>query len=352
MKCKFIKHSYLNIAMPRHYFCYNHSASLHAEHVHVVHPGWEIVMEERYNISAGYYKSVWITTIVLSSAVAYLLLVQILYLVVNYSRHNRHMFWFDLLCVITSLFTYCRLAVPHYNERLACGIIHDIVAILFYLSYFMIWSTLWMRQHYFYKAPTIRKLFSKWLLILSYGCEVVIVLVFVTEIVEYAATRYLGSDGCVHDYFEESMGSWLIVYLSCIIFQSILIGLLVYPLWRQYKKNFKGKASKSVEKLRRLLSRTAMASATCAIVNAASLPINIFVVAGNVKLQNFVHNINLVIQLLTLLVSFRSWKSRIFLWKIKKQAATIKAGSQPITTLGCTSRKSVSCEIVDLRHKT
>ena len=95
---------------------------------------------------------VWIVSITLTVIAGYLVISQLTFCIIKRKARDGYNKAFNVLCACASVVTFLRVGVPHHNKQTACGILHDIEAISYFLAYFLIWSTLWLRQFFFYKA--------------------------------------------------------------------------------------------------------------------------------------------------------------------------------------------------------
>ena len=101
----------------------------------------------------------------------------------------------------------------------------------------------------------------------------------------------------------------LLLFLFTASFQTILVGLFIYPLYNRRKSSNLPKNEKETQQIKRVSIAAVVAVVTTAIVSLLSVT----ALSGNYgALRQVVYLIDIFISLLCIIVSFKNWRARFF----------------------------------------
>ena len=150
-----------------------------------------------------------------------------------------------VLCAATALLRFIASQLVFnigfsHGEDIKCKIVFDALIISFCFAIFSVHIYFWMRQIVFYTNRMLNIDFSKGLRFFSY---VSIILILLGELgvilVSTIPTKYMSTlEGCVYFPINLTFSAIIVIVNSLVLLlgQIILVGLLIYPLRKQWKQ--------------------------------------------------------------------------------------------------------------------
>ena len=119
------------------------------------------------------------------------------------------------------------------SQNQGCEIVIDISVIFYFLCLMHVGLFLWFRQRYLYLQPSLQRLYSMFIKVLSWGC---IALIFLSGIgfVLYMTIPQMfqaSSNGCV-PFREDKQLVYYLLASVLVLAEFVLIFLFIYPLYR------------------------------------------------------------------------------------------------------------------------
>ena len=233
-----------------------------------------------------------------------------------------------ILCLIAAI-----LAVLHYifdmievfQARIPsdpCRWLRHVKAVLQSGAIMCIHLVLWHRQRHFYRMPALAYLSGRITRFFSGAVIVIMVVANLLTIVLYLATRTYESTarGCTiqrSTVWNRLPG--LLRFIFTTSFQLILVGLLVYPLYKH------GTSSSLPENKRQidLIKRVSVAAVVAVVSTGVASILSITVLSGNYgALRQIVFSIDILVSFLCIIVSFRDWRARLLVCFVSKEKIT------------------------------
>ena len=233
------------------------------------------------------------------------------------------------LCLVAVIITLIRCLCEQIELRLgresdlACRIYQHELAEVYHLSLTCLYIILWVRQLRLYRHPVLKHLGSPFLRFISYIVMLGIIGSSVASITSYVITFTLIASpvGCVYDLsFPDGPPSSLpgiLLFVISVVFQTSLLGLVVYPLVKQYKIRLccgNSEAEKKKENVRNTIIRLSICTAVCVVSDGVSSYLLIFVHDGVSPISFWanIYTVNLLFNIIAVVCSFVDWKERLF----------------------------------------
>lgn len=204
------------------------------------------------------------------------------------------------------------------SDDLTCSILVALKTVTYGFALVSIWMILWIRQRVFYQSPALEHLTSFVTRAVSAATGVVLILGLIgTQAMYFATQKYHGTmNGCVLE--EESYASflWIIIYSSGFIMELCLFLLFIYPLvkHRMAMRKYAGKTSTSEPSVNIVIKRAAICAAVCIVMNAITALTKYLLPASLIVVLTYVHDVNIGVELVAVVFSFKNWKMRLFPW--------------------------------------
>jgi len=233
------------------------------------------------------------------------------------------------LCLAAVIITLIRCLCEQIELRLgrssdlACRIYQHELAEVYHVALTCLYILLWVRQLKLYRHPVLKNLSSPLLRFVSYSVILGIIGSSVASISSYVVTFTLIASpvGCVYDLsFPDGPPSSLpgmLLFIIAVVFQTSLLGLVVYPLIKQYNIRFccsSNEAENKHENVRYTIIRLSICTAICVISDGISSALLIFVHDGvsPISLWANIYTVNLLLNIVAVVCSFADWKERLF----------------------------------------
>ncbi|XP_076813925.1 uncharacterized protein LOC143460340 [Clavelina lepadiformis] len=242
----------------------------------------------------------------------------------NKQRHNvtqqRVADWMSWLCLIASILALVRFGlelveiVLGQSSSTICDPIRKCKAVLQWTVITCLHVVLWLRQRVFYKMPALFHLSNAVIRLISKTVVLIMAVANVFSMLLYVATRQYQNSG------RGCQLSWTSIWtkLPCIVqfifttlFQVILLGLLVYPLYKHWMAT-KRVVSNSLNKEVELIKRVTIATLVTMVLDIAAglLVLHTFDQAYEI-LYDLVYDIDLLINLLAVICTLADRRTRM-----------------------------------------
>nr|XP_026691411.1 uncharacterized protein LOC113474457 [Ciona intestinalis] len=233
--------------------------------------------------------------------------------------------WMRRLCLAASLLLIIRITTEFVEIRYG-EISHDVClhirkfkSVVHSLVVTCIYLVLWVRQRGFYKMAALAQLSNPFVRSMSFFVVIIMAVTNICTIGLYLSTRaYMSSlRGCVVEWSSIwTLIPGLVLFISTLLFQIILLGLLVNPILQHLKAirqtgmaSTKTGPSKEMVLIKRVTIAAVMAIATDIICGG----ISVFLLKKKYGvLRHLVYDFDMLISLTCVIVSFNDWRDRLF----------------------------------------
>ena len=235
------------------------------------------------------------------------------------------------LCLVAIVFTFIRCLFEQTELRfgrfsdLACRIYQHELAEVYHLALTSLYLLLWTRQLKLYRHRALKHLGSPLLRFVSYAVILGILGSSIASVTSYLTTFTLiaSPNGCIYDlsflYTADSPPSSLpgiLLFAIAVVFQFSLLGLMVYPLVKQYKVHLCGQdsfADKKHQNVRKTIVRLTICTTVCVISDGISSYLLVFVHDGVTPIMFWanIYTVNLLFNIIAVVCSFADWRKRL-----------------------------------------
>nr|XP_039257800.1 uncharacterized protein LOC120334364 [Styela clava] len=236
------------------------------------------------------------------------------------SENHTHASSIQFLCVFAAVMTFLRVGIPLeemlQNENTTdCFIAFEFRVITYGLALSSLYIILWMRQRVFYWSPALSDLTSPIVrflsfsmpVIISLGCIGTIILVNITE--KSVGTRL----GCAVVKNPFNRLSWIFKGVAFCIMQGILLSLLIYPLLK-HRKAMRATVSNETTQIDFLIKRVLITTVICVCADTITNLVGFAYRRDLTLVHHFIYDININIDLVAVLCSFKDWREKLFPW--------------------------------------
>lgn len=224
----------------------------------------------------------------------------------------------DLLCFLSALSTFLRigldleLIIGKDTDR-KCAVSMGMKNILYIIALTSLYTILWLRQKVFYSCSSLKHLRSKTISFCSWFVLVFFCVgaAFILSMYITTAT-YMSTDcGCVrHD--RAKIMKYVGGLAGTVISQLILLMLVIFPLLNREpvarRLDFSS-ARKRGTLVKAFVKRATIATVVCIVSDCVSSGLGI--AFGKYEVYKLVFEINLIINLLSVVISFPDWQDRV-----------------------------------------
>ncbi|XP_077970771.1 uncharacterized protein LOC144425186 [Styela clava] len=230
------------------------------------------------------------------------------------------------MCIVGAVFTTLRIASQQLQLFLGgksdflCTVILKVRLVLYSLSILAIYTFLWARQRIMYKHPAIslysskRTQFASWYILFT-----LIIGIITTTVVFFTTRSHMKSDfGCALKKTSiPKFIPWLILIGTAVTFQTLLLALFLYPLvhHRQIIKNAQS-GYQLADTVKPVIKRVFLVTLACVISDVIAALVTIS--TSTVLMSSILYDINLLVNMFGICLSFADWKNRLFPWSISK----------------------------------
>ena len=198
-----------------------------------------------------------------------------------------------------------------------CTVFLRLHIILYGLAVAAVYIFLWMRQRNIYNHPVVSydlpcaKVLSVTVILLMVASVTATVVIF------FLTRNYrLDNGSCVvQPVFKiYSIVPWIVLAAFAIIFQLILMVMFIYPLLHHRRMMNGSAANRPTDQYDAMMKRIAIAAGICVASDIFAVIVTFFT---NVRVSNFIYDVNLVVDLICVCCSFTDWKKRLFFCCLK-----------------------------------
>ena len=233
------------------------------------------------------------------------------------------------LCLVAVIITLIRCFCEQIELRLgtvsniACRIYQHQLSEVYHLALTSLYLLLWIRQLKLYRHRALKHLSSPLLRFISYTVMLGILGSSAASLISYMVTFTLkaSSRGCVYDVSLQdgppSSLPGILLFAIAVVFQTSLLGLMVYPLIKQYEVHICGETSdkaKKYQNVRKTINRLSICTAICILSDGISSYLLVFVNDGTSPISFWanIYTVNLLFNIIAVVCSFADRKRRLF----------------------------------------
>nr|XP_039248702.1 uncharacterized protein LOC120326466 [Styela clava] len=217
-----------------------------------------------------------------------------------------------VLCIISSIL---RLILDFWIE-ISCSVSMSMNIGLAALCLALVYLILWRRQRLLYRHKVMLVLASPLINVLSWltlGLMIIaIILNFVFFIflgIDYNETSsYTCEFGESNDW---AIVKWSVLATSTVTFQSILVGLFVYPLCNHEKKMQESNLHRTSASLKPLFRRILITALVCMLSDIVMATVASLVERPTGEIYSLVYTIDINVNIVSIICSFSDWKQRL-----------------------------------------
>ena len=187
--------------------------------------------------------------------------------------------------------------------------------VLYALAIAAIYVFLWTRQRFLYNNPQMVGYNLRFARLLSWLVIIIMVLCELATVVIFMVTRHyvLAHNQCelaAIDVIYHKL-PWIFLATVSVTFQIILMFLFVYPLLfhRAQSKECLKRSTRNQNSFMPLVRRIALMAGICIFSDIIALAVTIL---KNIRLSNYIYDLNLLTDLICIICSFTDWRKRIF----------------------------------------
>ena len=222
--------------------------------------------------------------------------------------------WLCLAAAIFALIRYVLDMIEIFEGEIAeepCKWVRHVKGVFQCATLTCLYLVLWLRQRHFYQLPALHHLSGRVVRFCSYAVIFFMVAANIVTITLYVATRtYMTSSrGC---RIKWSIG-WnklpgLLLFIFTTSFQLILLGLLIYPLYRHKSISTVAGNRRQVALFKRLTIATSVAMVTTGVVSILAIT----ALSKNYgALRQVAYGLDMSVTMLSVVCSFQDWRSRL-----------------------------------------
>ena len=253
-----------------------------------------------------------------------------------------------ILCLCSAIFAFLRYVttmVEIFESEFKfspCVWVRQVKLLTLAVSAMCAYSVLWLRQWHFYKDPGMKYAGNNATKSCSFAAIFLMIASATIPVIRYLTTStFVRTDSGCKD-LSPTVWPWLpavLYHILVISFQINLIGLFIYPLWKynQHKSddnrrledlrlntnNINRSFKDLMQMIKRVRNATIVSVVTTSVIGIISIPLFYSSVVYDVWLH-LVIDVDIMVNLLSVLCSFRDWKRRLIapFWDEKVNTVT------------------------------
>lgn len=241
------------------------------------------------------------------------------------SRSNMRYSMFILpLCIFAAVFAFVRVGfdlrlIYGRNDSYWCTATIKMKTVGYALSLLAVYLVLWIRQRIFYNDVRLKHMSSKFIRAISWFISILFVTSGLTTLTLFLVSgEYLGTPyGCLSLEGRLDNIRYKLLITSTVFFQFFFLSLFIYPLVKHQKTMKHFSAESKENPIVKLIMRATVSTSICIVTDAACLaiatPLDRYGSA-----QILVYDVNIVINVVSLIVSFADWRERFMPWRLNK----------------------------------
>ena len=212
-------------------------------------------------------------------------------------------------------------------RRHYCQVYHRIKIVAFAFGLAFSYFALWYRVYtLFYRNTAMRKTISKFVQILTFLPFILLILMVICNLIVFlSASAYQNTNcGCMAvQEKEKNFNKWILLVLSAVAFQATLLFSFIYPLYLHRKKML----SRGIDhtSIIPIVKRAAVIAAICITSDLITSGFGIVYNGDAVYLNHVVISLNLLVNLMGVIMSFATWRRKLFPWRKQRRNLKQKA---------------------------
>lgn len=227
---------------------------------------------------------------------------------------------FSQLLLLSAIVVFLRIFLNVDTVWESTGIQYTILKILKYIgtagSLTLIYSILWLRQKILYTHRLTEHLSTNFTRILVWGVFVLLIIACVMNAIFfiYPDTYVSSPYECLFHDRQTSYATmkWIVLMVSMGFFQVLLLSLFVYPLVKQ-AKIMDSKQAKVNNLYKTIIKRVILSTCICILSDAAATMTTLIMKSViSHDTTDFLFDLTLFINELSVIYSFGDWKARMF----------------------------------------
>ncbi|XP_076823930.1 uncharacterized protein LOC143469990 [Clavelina lepadiformis] len=228
---------------------------------------------------------------------------------------------YGLMLSLSFIMLFCvtlDLALIVSQQEPFCEIFNMMKAVLYSISLFLNYFTLWFRVHsLIYSQPILKKKIAKPVLYINYFTIILLVVVAPMTCVVFNLApklRTIPSVGCMSSGRNEHYRTAFISLVVCTFtFQVSLLFCFIYPL-HLHKHRMNGHGI-DVVSIRRVIKRAVVTAAVCVVTDIATLIFVLMYRNPTTYIIIIVYNFDVIVNTIAVISSSADWKDKFFPWK-------------------------------------
>ncbi|XP_039263103.1 uncharacterized protein LOC120339098 [Styela clava] len=248
----------------------------------------------------------------------------------------------NTLVVIAAVFAFMRCGfdfcwVMERFTDLTCEFSIKFKKTCYAISMLCVYLVLWLRQRIFYRNPHLEHLSTRTVRFISWSLSVLLVTGILFLGIFYLTTAiYVGTpNGCAVVKNPITVVRWYLLMFLMVPFQVCLLALYSYPLIKHMLvcDAIAGNADHVIP----LIRRAAVAAGFCALTDISFAVIFLVYEQEEITLTTFLYDVNVVINVLGLILSFQNWQVRLVPWRMgfgsKRRVTEVHVNPAPSETI-------------------
>ncbi|XP_039249497.2 uncharacterized protein LOC120327145 [Styela clava] len=179
-----------------------------------------------------------------------------------------------------------------------------------------VYLMLWRRQRFLYAHKSMMSLASPIVNILSWLTLVFLLLTVVVNFVFFVVLpiEYQETEDYKCEFGKNNLATikWAVLAASSVTFQSILLGLFMYPLCAHEKKMKDANINRPVTSLRALLKRVLVTAIICIVSDVIVAAVASLIKRPTGEIKSLAYTFDIAINLVCIICSFSNWRQRLF----------------------------------------
>lgn len=241
-----------------------------------------------------------------------------------------------LMCILVELMAFLRVTIDlrlfyGRHDTYGCNLSIKFKVVTSSIGLTAFYLVLWLRQRIFYKDPRLKHLSSRFTQVVSWGISIILVGTSLVGAAVFSfGVRYVATPvGCRVVQSELSVARWILLSSGTVVFQICLLALFIHPLVKHYRTMRQIRnPDKRANPVVKLVVRSTVISLISIISDIISVVI-IFYAPNSASYSNRLYDINVVINVVSLIFAFPDWRERLMPWRMAKKEAVNEVTTSP-----------------------
>ena len=225
-----------------------------------------------------------------------------------------------IICGAIFVLVYIAIEVPlvSYPSMQFCALYHRIKTLTFIPAVACFYFALWLRIYVlFYKNSLIKINTGKLMYYVNISSLPLLIIMMSSNMLLFLdiPTNGFAGCGCKEDRSKKTAAKWAFLFLSTTIFQAVMLISFANPLYLHHRKMLKrGCGRRPLWIL--LIKRASFVASVCFISDLANFIFAATYVGETTYVKHVVFSCNLLVNLAGTILSYASWRERIFPFKL------------------------------------